>query len=72
MGSVKILRVKQCVADNTNNKEARAIYTYCYGYVFNLAICDLMKRSKVIRDSLDDVLKMSKLVKHSLRHDNIV
>ena len=45
-----------------SDKEARAVYTHCYGHAKNLAVGDTVKQSKVMRDALDTTYGMSKLV----------
>ncbi|XP_041374744.1 zinc finger MYM-type protein 1-like [Gigantopelta aegis] len=60
---------KKGVAVNISSRESRAVYTHCYGHALNLAVSDSVKCSKVMRDSLDSVYEMSKLIKYSPRRD---
>ncbi|XP_041374138.1 zinc finger MYM-type protein 1-like [Gigantopelta aegis] len=60
---------KKGVAVNISSRESRAVYTHCYGHALNLAVSDSVKGSKVMRDSLDSVYEMSKLIKYSQRRD---
>jgi hypothetical protein len=62
-GASNVSGANKGVAANITRKEARAIYTNCYGHALNLAVGDTVKRSKVMRDALDTVFEMSKLVK---------
>ncbi len=46
------------------SKEPRACYTHCYGHALNLAVQDIMvKDNKILRDTLDSVEEMTKLIK---------
>nr|XP_034336066.1 zinc finger MYM-type protein 1-like [Crassostrea gigas] len=55
-GASNMSGAKKGVAANITKQEPRAIYTHCYGHALNLAVGDNVKRSKVMRDSLDTVL----------------
>nr|XP_011435340.2 zinc finger MYM-type protein 1-like [Crassostrea gigas] len=71
-GASNMSGAKKGVAANITKQEPWAIYTHCYGHALNLAVGDTVKRSKVMRDSLDTVFEMSKLVKYSPRKDTIL
>ena len=43
-------------------KERRALYTHCYGHSLNLAVQDAVKANPIIRDALDTIEEMSKLI----------
>ncbi len=59
---------KNGVATPIAKEEPRALYTHCYGHSLNLACSDTIKQSKIIRNSLDSVIEITKLVKKSPRH----
>ncbi len=46
-------------------EESRGVFTHCYGHSLNLAINDLVKKSKVMKASLEIVFEISKLIKKS-------
>ena len=71
-GASNMSGTKKGVTANITSKEPRAVYTHCYGHALNLAVGDTVKRSKVMRDSLDTVFEMSKLIKYSPRRDTIL
>ena len=52
-------------------KERRALYTHCYGHSLNLAVQDAVKANPIIRDALDTIEEMSKLIKKSPRRQVI-
>ena len=52
-------------------KEPRALYTHCYGHALNLAVQDMVKANKVLRDTLDIVEEMTKLIKKSPKRQAI-
>ena len=46
-------------------KESRAVLTYCYGHVLDLAVGDNIKQSKLCHDSMDTTFEISKLIQFS-------
>ncbi len=54
---------KSGVATVLLSKEPRALYTHCYGHALNLAVQDMVKDNKILRDTLDSVEEMTKLIK---------
>ena len=62
--SVAMCCVMSTVNANITSKKVRAVYTHCYGHALNIAVGDSVKRSKVMRDSLDTVFEMSKFTKY--------
>ena len=49
--------------------EPRALYNHCYGHALNLAVGDTIKQIRLLRDTLDTCLEMSKLLKYSPKRD---
>ena len=58
-------KCKNGVATQLLAKEKKAVLTHCYGHALNLAVGDLMKQSKVCRDTLDIAYEISKLLRYS-------
>ena len=54
-------------ATQLRHVEERALFTHCYGHALNLAVADVVKQSKVIRDVLNTVGEINKLLKYSPR-----
>lgn len=48
-------------------EEPRALYIHCYGHALNLACQDMAWEIKQVRDALDVVFKLSKLLKYSAK-----
>lgn len=46
-------------------EEPCAMYTHCYGHALNLPASDTVKKNKILRDVLDTVLEITKLLKFS-------
>ena len=44
---------------------------YCYGHSLNLAASDALKQSKVMKDALETVHEVTKLIKFSPRREGI-
>ena len=51
--------------------ESRALYTHCYGHSLNLAAGDAIKGCKVLQDTLDITLEISRLIKFSPKRNNM-
>ena len=53
------------VATQITREEPRALFTHCYGHSLNLAMCDTIKGTKLLRDAMDVTYEISKLIKYS-------
>ena len=60
---------KQGVAKVLLDEEPRALYNHCYGHALNLAVGDCVKQGKLMKDALDVVIEVSKLIKKSPKRD---
>ena len=60
---------KTGVAKQLSDEERRAIYIHCDGHALNLATGDSVKKSKLMKDSLDTTFEVSKLFKYSPKRD---
>ncbi len=69
-GASSMLGRKSGVATRILQEEPRALYTHCYGHSLNLACSDSVKECKVMRNSLDVVQEITKLVKKSPPRDS--
>ena len=58
------------VATLVQQEEPRAVFTHCYGHALNLACSDSLKGSKLMKDALDIVYEIIKLIKKSPRRDS--
>ena len=59
------------VATQLLKEEPRALFTHCYDHALNLAASEMVKKNKILCNALDITLKISKLLKFSLRRDAI-
>ncbi len=59
------------VAIQLSQLEPKALYTHCYGHSLNLAIQDTLKGLKIMRDTLDTVYEITKLIKKSPKREAI-
>ena len=46
-------------------EESRALHTHCYGHSLDLACSDAIKKVALMRNALDVVLQITKLIKNS-------
>lgn len=59
------------VATTIQQQEPQALYTHCYGHALNLAVQDSVKNNAILRDALDTVEEMTKLIKKSPKREVI-
>ena len=55
------------VSKQLSSEEPRAMYTHCYGHALNLAVGDVMKKSRLMGDTLNTTSEISKLLKYARR-----
>ena len=70
-GESNMSGIRSGVATQISSEESWALYTHCYGHSLDLAACDTIKRSKVVKDALDITHEVSKLLKYSPRRDSM-
>ena len=70
-GAANMAGHRNGVAAQILAEESRATYTHCYGHALNLAASDMVKKNKILRDTLDTVFEISKLVKFSPKREAI-
>ena len=66
-GASNMSGAKSGVATQIKAKEPRAIFTHCYGHSLQLAVGDMIKDIKILKDVLDTTFEISKLLKYSLK-----
>ena len=52
--------------------EPSVIYTHCYGHALNLAASDTVKRCNLMKNTVDTVHEICKLVKSSPKRDGLL
>ena len=57
------------VAKVISDEQPKAIYTHCYGHALNLAAGDAIKHCKIMKDALDIIFEVSKLIKYCPKRD---
>ena len=60
---------KTGLAVQIKSEEERALYTHCYAHSINLAVGDTMKVCPVLKDTIENTYKLTKLVKMSPKRD---
>ena len=68
-GAANMAGIRNGVAVQMCAEEPRAVYSHCYGHALNLAASDTVKKNKVLRDVLDTVFEITKLIKFSPKRD---
>ena len=64
-GASNMSGAKSGVATQIKGKELRAIFSHCYGHSLQLAVGDMIKEVKNLKDALDTTSEISKLLKFS-------
>ena len=49
-GAATMMGTRNGVAKQLNDEDNRAMFLQCYGYALNLAVGDLVKSSKLLKD----------------------
>ena len=71
-GAASMSGSRSGVATRILQEEPKALYTHCYGHSLNLACSDTIKKCTLMRNALDIVHEITKLVKKSpRRHSNL-
>uniref|UniRef100_H3A771 DUF4371 domain-containing protein n=1 Tax=Latimeria chalumnae TaxID=7897 RepID=H3A771_LATCH len=70
-GASSMAGCKTGVVTSLLSKEPRALYTHCYGHALNLAVQETVKKNHILRDTLDTIEEMMKLIKKSPKRETI-
>ena len=70
-GANNMVGSKPGVATQIQRKEPRAILTHCYGHSLQLAVGDMVREVRSLRDALDTNSEISKLLKYSPKRDRM-
>ena len=54
------------------SEEPRALFVHCYGHSTNLAACDALKKTQIIKDALENCHELIKLIKKSPKREAIL
>ena len=68
-GAANMAGIRNGVAAQMCAVEPRALYSHCYGHALNLATSDTIKKNKILRDVLDTVFEITKLLKLSPKRE---
>ena len=60
---------KSGVAIQIKTEDPRAIFSHCYGHSFELAVGDMIRELKNLKDALDTTSKISKLLTFSPKRE---
>ena len=70
-GSSNMSGLRNGVVKQIMDKEARALYTHCYGHTLSLASMDGVKGGQLMKKALEGTHKITKLIKCSPRRHDI-
>jgi len=63
--------IRSGVAKRVQDEESRAVFTHCYSHSLNLAACDAVKKSQIVKSALETTHEITKLIKKSPRRNEI-
>ena len=70
-GASAMRGAKSGVAARILAEEPRALCTHCYGHSINLAACDAIRGTKLMKDAMETAHEITKLIKYSPRREEI-
>ena len=62
---------RRSIASQISSDEPHSSFVHCYGHALNLAAGETVKNNRILWDTLDTTLEISKLIKLSPRRDAI-
>ena len=68
-GAKTICGIKKDVSNKDLSKNSKAFFTHCFGYTVNLAVGDMVKSIRFLKDSMDATCEISRLIKKSSERD---
>ena len=68
-GAKNICGIKKDVSNKDLSKNSKAFFTHCFGYTVNLAVGDMVKSIRFLKDSMDATCEISRLIKKSSERD---
>ena len=64
-GAANMSGAKHGTSTQIQSEEPKAIFIHCFGHALNLAVADTVKKNRILRDTLDTVFEISRLLKFS-------
>ena len=71
-GAKNMCGIKNGVSNKILSENLKAFFTYCFGHALNLAIGDMVKNVRFLKDSMDTKYEISNLIKRSPKRDAIL
>ena len=68
-GASTMRGAKSGVSKQITDEEPRVVFMHCYGHALNLVVGDAVKQSKLMKDAMDTMYEVSKLIKYSPKRD---
>ena len=68
-GAKNICGIKKDVSNKDLSENSKAFFTHCFGYTVNLAVGDMVKSIRFLKDSMDTTYEISRLIKKSPERD---
>ena len=59
------------VVKRISDEELHAVFPHCYGHSLNLACSNIVKKSELLKQTLETTQEITKLIKFSPRHDEV-
>ena len=68
-GAKKMCGIKNGVSNKILSENPEAFFTRCFGHALNLAVGDMVKNARFLKDSMDTTYDISNLIKKSPKRD---
>ena len=68
-GAENMCCIKNGVSNKILSENPKAFFTHCFGHALNLAVGDMLKNVRFLKDSMDTTYEISNLIKKSLKSD---
>ena len=69
MGQRTLCGIKNGVSNKILSENPKAFFTRCFGHALNLAVGDMVKNARFLKDSMDATYDISNLIKKSPKRD---
>ena len=69
MGQRTLCGIKNGVSNKILSENPKAFFARCFGHALNLAVGDMVKNARFLKDSMDTTYDISNLIKKSPKRD---
>ena len=71
-GAKNMRGIKNGASNKILSENLKEFFTHCFGHALNLAVGDMVKNVRFLKDSMDTTCEISNLIKKSPKRDAIL